>query len=226
MNPKTYKNQWSAVDNGTYWAAAKLLERVKWEKAENKKREKLAEREAKKAAKAAAKAGGKRKASSNSDEDIEILGVFTGGTKKVKTAAVAATASKLKPKTKAEKKLEAQALISKIQAIDLDDERVFDSCPQLVKKIKTFLEMDGVSKAMLLDAWGGVNSNSLNTFLSGKKQDQCGNCVYPLAYKFFEKQRIMEGKKKSAARMKNEREQPRGFSLVKDRGFRWVFTGR
>jgi hypothetical protein len=26
MNPKTYKNQWSATSNGTYWAAAKLLE--------------------------------------------------------------------------------------------------------------------------------------------------------------------------------------------------------
>jgi hypothetical protein len=26
MNPKTYKNQWSATANGTYWAAAKLLE--------------------------------------------------------------------------------------------------------------------------------------------------------------------------------------------------------
>jgi hypothetical protein len=26
MNPKTYKDQWSATGNGTYWAAAKLLE--------------------------------------------------------------------------------------------------------------------------------------------------------------------------------------------------------
>ena len=26
MNPKTYKDQWSATQNGTYWAAAKLLE--------------------------------------------------------------------------------------------------------------------------------------------------------------------------------------------------------
>ena len=27
MNPKTYKDQWSATQNGTYWAAAKLLEK-------------------------------------------------------------------------------------------------------------------------------------------------------------------------------------------------------
>jgi hypothetical protein len=29
MNPKTYKDQWSAVQNGTYWAAARLLEKAK-----------------------------------------------------------------------------------------------------------------------------------------------------------------------------------------------------
>jgi hypothetical protein len=34
MNPKTYKNQWSAVDNGTYWAAAKLLEAERGKKKE------------------------------------------------------------------------------------------------------------------------------------------------------------------------------------------------
>jgi hypothetical protein len=31
MNPKTYKDQWSATQNGTYWAAARLLERAKHE---------------------------------------------------------------------------------------------------------------------------------------------------------------------------------------------------
>lgn len=31
MNPKAYKDQWSAVQNGTYWAAARLLEQAKQE---------------------------------------------------------------------------------------------------------------------------------------------------------------------------------------------------
>lgn len=39
MNPKTYKNQWSACQNGTYWAAARFLARKKHEaKTSGKKR--------------------------------------------------------------------------------------------------------------------------------------------------------------------------------------------
>ena len=32
MDPGTYKNQWSACQNGTYWAAAKLLAEVAFDK--------------------------------------------------------------------------------------------------------------------------------------------------------------------------------------------------
>lgn len=32
MNSKTYKDQWSAVQNGTYWAAARLLEQERMQK--------------------------------------------------------------------------------------------------------------------------------------------------------------------------------------------------
>lgn len=39
MNPKSYKNQWSAVQNGTYWAAARFLAQKKHEsKVSGKKR--------------------------------------------------------------------------------------------------------------------------------------------------------------------------------------------
>mmetsp|Transcript_5619 Transcript_5619/g.9503 ORF Transcript_5619/g.9503 Transcript_5619/m.9503 type:complete len:536 (+) Transcript_5619:75-1682(+) len=37
MDPKTYKDQWSALQNGTYWAAAKLLEEVKYVEEKAKK---------------------------------------------------------------------------------------------------------------------------------------------------------------------------------------------
>ena len=37
MNPKTYKNQWSATSNSTYGAAARLLEEVQYDKDQAKK---------------------------------------------------------------------------------------------------------------------------------------------------------------------------------------------
>ena len=37
MNPKTYKDQWSALQNGTYSSAARLLEEVKYSEAKAKK---------------------------------------------------------------------------------------------------------------------------------------------------------------------------------------------
>ena len=54
----------------------------------------------------------------------------------------------------------------------------------------------------------------MNRFLSGKKQDQCGNVTYKAAYVFFEKLRILEGESKSAARRKNEKENPYGVSSL------------
>jgi hypothetical protein len=38
MNPKTYKYQWSAIQNGTYWAAAKFLEAERQAKACGKRK--------------------------------------------------------------------------------------------------------------------------------------------------------------------------------------------
>ena len=72
-------------------------------------------------------------------------------------------------------------------------------------------------------ALGGVNSNALAKFLSSKKQDQAGNAVYYKAYGFFEKKRIMEGEAKSAARRKNEKDQPEGFALRAPKTMKWVY---
>mmetsp|Transcript_24558 Transcript_24558/g.45150 ORF Transcript_24558/g.45150 Transcript_24558/m.45150 type:complete len:93 (+) Transcript_24558:2344-2622(+) len=77
-----------------------------------------------------------------------------------------------------------------------------------------------VSFTMIL---GDINGNSLNRFLSGKGQDQCGNVTYAASYVFFEKLRILEGQKKTSARLKNEIENPAGFSLAKSgRGEFWI----
>lgn len=98
---------------------------------------------------------------------------------------------------------------------------VYDSCTELVAKIKKFLNRDGMTKALFLEAvLGGVNPNTLAKFLAGKKQDQCGNIVYRTAYVFFEKLRILEGGKKSTARKRNEERHPKGFSLTKEKSRR------
>ena len=184
MNPKTYKNQWSACQNGTYWGAAKLLEKVKHSEAKAKKT-------AKKAATSA-----KRKAASASTTE-------GGGSAKKKS-----------------KKEEATELIHRINAVEgvPEDSPIYDSCPVLVTKIKEFLQRDGVTKNLFLqEAMGNLNSNSLNRFLAGKKQDQCGTITYKRSYVFFEKLRIMEGKAKTKKRLKDEAENPQGFSTKKER---------
>jgi len=181
MNPKTYKDQWSATQNGTYWAAARLLEEVKYEKEKSKK------------------SGIKRKASTNNEN----------------------------PAKKTKHRAEATILIHSINAVQgVPENIVYDTCPQLVTKIKDFLQRDGMMKVTLSEGLGGVNASSLNSFLAGKGQDQCGNKVYPLAYVFFEKLRILEGKTKTSARLKNEVERPYGFSLKKERaGNKWFLIG-
>ena len=191
MNPKTYKDQWSATQNGTYWAAARLLEEVKHKEAKAKK---------------AGGAGTKRKAATGAGGD-----------------AVAATSSKKN------KKEQATDLINRINAVQgvTENDRIYDSCPMLVTKIKEFLNRDGVTKAALLKAMGDLNSNSLNRFLAGKNQDQCGNVTYKRAYVFFEKLRILEGKPKSSKRLSNEANQPQGFSTESTLGRKcFVYVGR
>mmetsp|Transcript_18260 Transcript_18260/g.52231 ORF Transcript_18260/g.52231 Transcript_18260/m.52231 type:complete len:309 (-) Transcript_18260:120-1046(-) len=204
MDPKTYKDQWSACQNGTYWAAARLLAEDKWNKEQEKKK-------ASKGKKKAAAGTGKRKA-----DGEENAG---------NAAAAVATASVVAKPAAKRTKADAVALMAKINATQgANTSIVYDSCPELVKKTKDFLDEPGVTKSDFCSALGDINSNSLRTFLMGKKQDQCGNVTYLRAYAFFEKKRIMEGKKKTARRVKNEAEHPRGFSLEKERAGKWVFS--
>lgn len=214
MNPSTYKGKWSGCQNGTYWAAARLLAQAKYDKDQAAKAAKKAEKATKKKAGGAA-AGAKRKVAPG-DEKATAQDSLT-----------APPAAKKPKKSKKEEKADANALMERINGTALDDEypKVFDSCPEIVKKIKSFLsEQPGVTKAGFCAALGGINNNSLGKFLAGKKQDQCGNITYRTSYVFFEKKRIMEGKPKSARRLKNESEHPDGFSLEKERAGKWFFA--
>ncbi|KAL7548284.1 hypothetical protein ACHAWF_011573 [Thalassiosira exigua] len=186
MNPKTYKNQFSAMQNGTYWAGARLLAEVKAESDWAKK------------------TGAKRKA------------VSGGDSVQAKKAKAEESSSSSFPSKSAKAQIE--DLITKIKAVEgVSEDVVYDTCPQLVAKIKDFIKRDGATKAALLKAFGDINNNSMGRFLSGKGQDQCGNVTYKAAWTFFEKLRILEGAKKSKARCKNEAENPNGFSLRKSR---------
>ena len=212
MDPKTYKDQWSACQNGTYWAAARLLAEDKWTKDQEKKASKGKKKAATATATATGTSTGKRKAD----------GEENAGNAAVAAAASASTVAKPAPKRT---KADTVALMARINATQgAHTSIVYDSCPDLVKKMKDFLDEPGVTKSDLCTALGGINSNSLRTFLMGKKQDQCGNVTYLRAYAFFEKKRIMEGKKKTARRVKNEAEKPTGFSLEKERAGKWVFS--
>lgn len=119
--------------------------------------------------------------------------------------------------------LEALYLIERIQNVELVSIwPVYDSCPQLVKKMKDFLQRPGMTKSNLCSALGSINSGSLNKFLMSKGQDQCGNVSYRQGWIFFEKLRILEGRPKSDARLRNELAHPNGFSLKKARPIRRV----
>ena len=125
-------------------------------------------------------------------------------------------AKKAKATTKATAKAEAIALMERIVAYDapeVSEKRVYDSCPKLIKRIKEFLTKDGVTKKDFCNALGGLNANSLNSFLASKKQDKAGCLAYRRAWVFFEKKRLMEGKPKGKSRTKNEEKYPSGFPL-------------
>jgi hypothetical protein len=208
MNPKTYKDPWSATQNSTYWAAARLLEKVKYEKEQSKKAE---------------KSSGKRKANPSVGGDSE--GKKTKAQSKLPTNCSSSASSASKEKSRAELKQDALALIQRISEVEVVSECVFDTCPQIVGKIKPFLLRDGMSKSLLCTALGHINSNSMARFLAGKNQDQSGNVTYKAAYLFFEKLRILEGDVKSQARLQNEVAHPNGFSLAMQKGAgKWIFS--
>lgn len=184
--PSSYKDQWRATKNQTYWAAARFLAKVKYEKEQEKKASK----------------GKKRKAVADGEENAGN------------------TMPKISKKTKKQDKADADAvaLMAKINATQgANTSVVYDSCTEIVTKIKDFVAQPGVTKADFCAALGDINSNSLRTFLMGKKQDQCGNVTYRRANAFFEKKRVLEGEAKTARRLKNEAEHPHGFSLEKER---------
>ena len=110
-----------------------------------------------------------------------------------------------------ERKREAEELIRCVNAVEgANTTVVYDTCTEVVEGIKSFLQRDGVTRKMLLRALGNVNDNSMRKFFNGKSQDQRANVTYRAGYAFLEKLRILEGRPKSKARLRNEAENPEG----------------
>ncbi len=154
--------------------------------------------------------GGKRKAGDAAD--------VVDSTKKAKTDDAP------RKRNGVEIKQEAGELIRRINAVkDANERVVYDTCPEVADRIKSFLLRDGVNKAMLCSALGNINNNSMARFLSRKKQDQCGNVTYRASYVFLEKLQILEGGPKSKTRLRNEVANPSGVRLsVSGNFFRYL----
>ena len=108
--------------------------------------------------------------------------------------------------------------MERVMASNISDYTVYDGCTEVRRKINAFVKRDGVTKSAFCRVIGNINTGSLHQFLKKSKQNGCGMRVYPLAYEFFEKIRIMENKKKSKTRLQNEVEYPNGFSTEAEFG--------
>jgi hypothetical protein len=137
---------------------------------------------------------------------------------------------------RAAKKRAGEALLARIAATELEqlDENgsavVYDDCDDVRRACAAFLAEGLTSQAAFLAALEPrgppVNGNSLGSFLRGKgAMDGSGNKTYRLAYAFFERRRIAEGRPKSAKRLRSEAEfGPAGRSTQTDwsKGQVWV----
>ena len=101
--------------------------------------------------------------------------------------------------------------------LDLEDREavpIFDTCNEVRRKIRLYLNRPGVSKAGLLRQLAeqfpekpstGISTPCFTTFMAQKGNMRSGGApIYYGAYCRFEKQRLKEGKKKSAAREEME----------------------
>jgi len=102
---------------------------------------------------------------------------------------------------------------------------VYDDCGEVRRKIRLLQKTPGWKVTHWLRDIGGINSNSFSRFMREKgKTDGASNGTYYAAYVYFEKVRILEGKKKTASRINNEGNQPNGFPL-ENRRYGYFFTG-
>ncbi|KZV71417.1 hypothetical protein PENSPDRAFT_664435 [Peniophora sp. CONT] len=103
---------------------------------------------------------------------------------------------------------------------------IYDDCNDIRRKIRALLQEPGFKVTHWLKEIGNVNSNSYGRFM--KQSGPYGgadNSTYYSAYLYFEKRRIVEGKKKTPKRLRMEKEQAGGVTpddARRARGGVWV----
>ena len=192
-----YKDQWSACSNGTYWSAARDLE----------KRRRRTKREAK----------------SGSSKKKRKAGDSGSGESSSSSSSVGSGSSKKSKKQAAQELLDSIVAVP----YDLVcDGPVFDDCDSVRRKINKFMRDSGATQAAFCRALGqgeACQTAQLNTFLRRKGAgDGAASKVYRLAYHFFEQKRILDCKPQ---RMHAQRYGAKGKSLRHDNGMRWTFVG-
>ena len=204
-----YKDQWSALQNGTYYKAKTFLERYKIQKKINDLTQKMnASKEN------VEPINGKR------SHDGSIMNFFPST-----SSSSTSTAPSMNPPLK-KNKSQIISELTNITEVPIDEDcPVYANCDEMRKVIDKFLMTSGVNQTLWLNAIGGAQANSLNSFrnMNGKGAG-ASNKIYRLSWRFFEQKRILDNQPKSAKRLEQEaRWGPAGFPLEHDDGKRWQF---
>jgi hypothetical protein len=208
-----YKDEWSAVQNGTYWSAARFL-------AMEEVKQKIITKEEKVAAKDI-------KTNKRTLDDFfgASAAAATGATGSASAVAAPAAASIPTAAAKKSKKAEIEAELLAISSVDVHVNcAVFANCDEVRLMLHKYLLTSGVTDGAWLRTIG-AQTKSLKSFRGFKgKGAGASNQVYQKAWRFFEQKRILEGQPKSAKRLEQEaRWGPQGFDLRHDSGTRYVF---
>ncbi|RDB28828.1 hypothetical protein Hypma_015372 [Hypsizygus marmoreus] len=135
-------------------------------------------------------------------------------------ASVDASGSKSKDEGKLEKPKTWQDV--KLVGEDEGPVPVYDDCAEVRRKIGLLQKTAGWKVTHWLKEIGGINNNSFGRFMKEKgRTDGASNGTYYAAYVYFEKVRILEGKKRTAKRISNESTMPDGYPL-ENRRRGWV----
>ncbi|KIY62388.1 hypothetical protein CYLTODRAFT_426958 [Cylindrobasidium torrendii FP15055 ss-10] len=108
-----------------------------------------------------------------------------------------------------------------------DDVPIYDDCNDIRRKINALLKEPGFKVTSWLAEIGDVNSNSYRRFM--KQSGPYGgstNGTYYCAYKYFEKRRIAEGKKKTPKRLRMEQAESGGVDTTRRQTGVWTFVGK
>ncbi|EPQ60830.1 hypothetical protein GLOTRDRAFT_118914 [Gloeophyllum trabeum ATCC 11539] len=158
----------------------------------------------------------------NQDAAVAEAGPSAPAKKKARSG-VAAETSKGKAKEDAPKKPTRWQDVVLEGEDDEDGVPIYDDCNDIRRKIRALQKTPGFKITAWLREIGNINSNSYGRFMKATgPTGGAENGTYVAAYKYFEKIRILEGKKKTPKRLRTEQELPQGYDLV-DRKRMWVF---